>query len=347
MTLFIWDQSHYDGHITTAIMARARAAGIIGVTHKIGEGTGGDDPEDRTALAAARDAGIEFIGGYHVVRTGDIGAQVDALLALADRDEPWWREFPGWFWQTDLERWPWDNVSAATGVAFARLLRQRAGRMVALYASHGQYDNQLSGWDGPLWNADYVQRTAAGFRVMYPGDAWMPLHGSWRGGWAPYSGKPPTFLQYSSSATIGGLTTCDANAYRGTVEQLRALIHSTTGDDMPLTDADAKLVAGKVLGTLLGSSGPTVAVALQSGYSQIQALAAEAAADKTRDAATLAAIQALAAGGGADVAPVLAAIEAAAAASRDQVTALQAEIDELRAQLAAAARGAADALDGR
>jgi hypothetical protein len=117
------------------------------------------------------------------------------------------------------------------------------------------------------------------------------------------------------------------------------------GDDMPLTTADAKLVAGATLGSLLGSSGPTVAVALQSGYGQILALVAEAAADKTRDAAVLAAVQALATAGGVDSAPIVAAIQAAAEASRTQVAALQAEVAHLQAQLAAALHAGADALD--
>jgi hypothetical protein len=43
-------------------------------------------------------------------------------------------------------------------------------------------------------------------------------------------------LQYTSSATIAGLTTCDANAFRGTLAQLRALM--TMGDDMAMTDAE-------------------------------------------------------------------------------------------------------------
>lgn len=238
MTVFGWDASHYDGTLTRAILGRARAEGIGFFTHKIGEGTGYDDPGDLTALAAARDAGLEFIGGYFVPRsTAPVAAQVDACLRLADRDEPWWRSFPGWCWQVDLERWTYDNVPAAVGVEFARQLRARTGRLVVLYASHGQYGDQLAGWDGPLWNADYTARAAGGFAGMYPGDSWRPPHGSWLGGWAAYSGREPTFLQYTSSATIAGLTTCDANAYRGSVEQLRGLIKG--GDDVALTDVDA------------------------------------------------------------------------------------------------------------
>ncbi len=231
MTIFLWDTSHYDGPLTSAIMKRAKVEGIVGVTAKIGEGSTYDDPGDAAALAAARDAGVEFVGGYFVPRsTSPVSAQVDACIRLADRDEPWWRTFPGWFWQVDLERWPTDSVPASVGIDFAKQLRARTGRWTILYASKGQYGDGLTAWDGPLWNANYGSNPIGDFHAVYPGDT-SPR-------WGAYSGKVPTFLQYSSNATIAGLTTCDANAYRGGVDQLRALIQgaaeaaTTRGDRM-------------------------------------------------------------------------------------------------------------------
>jgi GH25 family lysozyme M1 (1,4-beta-N-acetylmuramidase) len=42
--------------------------------------------------------------------------------------------------------------------------------------------------------------------------------------WATFGGEPISLLQYSSSATVPGITgRCDVNAYRGTLDQLRAL----------------------------------------------------------------------------------------------------------------------------
>jgi GH25 family lysozyme M1 (1,4-beta-N-acetylmuramidase) len=224
MTQFLWDTSHYDGPLSVATLRTAHAQGIVALTRKVGEGTGGDDPLDGTVLAAARDAGIPLLGGYHVVRSGPVGPQVDALLLLAERAESWWHTFPGWFWQVDLERWPYDAVPAATGIAFAQELRRRTGKVVALYASRGQYGDQLTAWDGPLWNARYVSG-AGDFRSLYPGDGWV--------GWDPYSGRRPDFLQYASSATIAGVTTSDISAFRGTLAELTALL---TGGDMALRD---------------------------------------------------------------------------------------------------------------
>jgi hypothetical protein len=261
------DASHYDGTLTRQILARAKAEGIAFFTHKIAEGLSDTEgAHDDTALAAARDAGIGLLGGYVVPRSSashaTVAAQVDRWLALADAGEPWWRTWPGWFWQVDLERWSYDNVPAAVGVAAALELRRRTGRWTILYASHGQYPDGLGDWiaaGGPLWNADYTGRPVGGFQAMYPGDSWQPLHGTgtaaWRGGWAPYGDpkkpKKPTILQYTSSATIAGLTTCDANAYCGSLDQLTSMITKGDAGMADLTWNHSPATTGKDAGTLV------------------------------------------------------------------------------------------------
>jgi len=82
----------------------------------------------------------------------------------------------------------------------------------------------------------------------------------------------------------------------------------------------------------------------------IKQLQAQAAADAARDAAAKAAIDALAAaitagGGSVDSAAIIARINAVAAAESQAVAALQAELADLRADLAAAHRAAAHAID--
>lgn len=350
MTLFGWDSSHYDGRITRVIADRAKAEGIVFATHKIGEGAGGDDAEDGPALAAFRDAGIEFLGGYHVVRTGDVVGQVDALLRLADRDVPWWREFPGWFWQVDLEKWPYDHVPAALGIAFGRELRERTCRLVVMYASRGQYGNELTGWDGPLWNAAYGTNQPGPFKALYPGD------GSSR--WAPYSGKTPLFLQYTSAATIAGLTTSDANAFRGTVEELRALITQggtvlSAEDKQWMLDQLHDMVRWGTPTPSVRPAGGYPAPSLQTAHERIDiangkldGLVAAAAGDEARDKAILAAVTALT-GGAVDTSAVVAAINAVRDETRTGFADLLAELGEVKAdrdRMAAALAAAGVAL---
>lgn len=224
MTLPGWDASHFDGPLSRAILARAYAEGNRFFTHKIGEGlTDTEGTMDDTALAAARDAGFPFVGGYLIPRSNATpAAQVARWVQLADAGEPWWRTFPGWFWQVDLERWPYDNVPASVGIDCAKRLRDVTGRAVILYASRGQYGDQFTAWDGPLWNADYWSPS------RYPGDNFTRNDKGAPAGWAPYSGKVPAILQWTSSATIAGLTTCDLNAFRGSVADFATMIGGMT-----------------------------------------------------------------------------------------------------------------------
>jgi hypothetical protein len=131
--VWIWDTSHFDGTLTRDRMAQAKAEGIASVTAKIGEGLADTEgTHDDTTLAAARDVGIEFLGGYLIPRSNaSVNAQVDYWLKLADRGEPWWRTYPGWYWQVDLERWGTPTTAAtrsARSLACTRATPRRAGR---------------------------------------------------------------------------------------------------------------------------------------------------------------------------------------------------------------------------
>lgn len=226
MTIFGWDASHYDGDLTTAILALAKIEGIEFFTHKIGEGLSNTDSTAQAALNAARAAGIRVIGGYYFIHSGDMIAQADRCIALADQYVPWWLQFAGWFWQTDAETDIGGHLPSPAEVkVFSDRLAQQSGRRVIVYASRGMYGDRLAGLGHPLWNANYPSRTPGPFRDLYPGDSWSA--------WTAYSGQVPAIVQFTSSATIAGLTTCDANAYRGTIDQLLTLIggNAMTGFD--------------------------------------------------------------------------------------------------------------------
>lgn len=205
MTLVGRDTSHYDGNINDYSIYDF-------FTAKVGEGL--QDTEgtiDDSRLYAAFQSGVPFLGGYFIPRTVDSQAQIDEWWMLLTKGEPWWTEHPGWFNQIDLERWPYDNVAASKGIELAQRWRDKTGRQTILYASRGQYGDTLSSWDGPLWNADY--RMAPD----YAGDGWLSYGGA-PAGWAPYSGKVPAILQYTS-------TPFDLNAFRGSREDFRTMIN--------------------------------------------------------------------------------------------------------------------------
>jgi GH25 family lysozyme M1 (1,4-beta-N-acetylmuramidase) len=229
MTIFGWDASDYDWGRGPMDLAAAARDGIVFFTHKATEGTGTRHRYYGEALNRARDAGIPVLGAYHVVRTSpSIASQVTYMLAYLDSQTPWWRAHPHFFIQVDLELWDYDKVPASVGEAFADAVQQASGKVAVIYASRGQYGNQLAGTSHELWNANYGSNPAVHFRQAYSARG-----GDGGPGWVTYSGRMPQIWQYGSRATIGSQTICDANAFRGTLAQLKELVnpHATDGDD--------------------------------------------------------------------------------------------------------------------
>lgn len=74
---------------------------------------------------------------------------------------------------------------------------------------------------GKLWHSHYVSATGSSPATLYQSvtsGMWDPDYGGW---------PEATFLQFSSSSVVGGVTgRCDANAFRGSLDELRAFTTS-------------------------------------------------------------------------------------------------------------------------
>jgi hypothetical protein len=257
VTIFGWDQSHFD----QPTLGSAVAEGISFVTHK----AGGDatDTELPTWWSGVRglDPAKVLLGAYWVLRPDrglSAGTQASAFIARLDAACPGWRDRP-FMLQADCEKWNNDPRTVPSKNYITIFCEQLAVRMPRLrpivYAPKWVYGDSLAGLGYPLWASSYVSGSGD-FKKLYPGDASSK--------WAAYSGQTPAILQYTSSATIGGQTTSDANAYRGTLQQLTALVAPgwTQEDDMELTDVvytaakgnPGSIAAGpRTLGDILGA----------------------------------------------------------------------------------------------
>lgn len=235
MTIFGWDASHYDWDRGTMDLAAAVRDGIVFFTHKATEGRTYVDPQFAYAMARAHNAGMPLIGAYCVNHQGDQRPQVDKFIAVLDQGAPFWRNEP-FIVQLDCERWSDKDGVYAYEPSLTEIhtwcdyfVSLTGGRLKpVVYAPKWVYGDSLRGLRYPLWASSYGTNPTTGYRNAYPGD------GSTR--WAAYSGIVPTILQFGSRTTIGAQAICDANAFRGTLDQLRALI--STGDDM--TDEQAR-----------------------------------------------------------------------------------------------------------
>jgi hypothetical protein len=232
MTIFGWDQSHFDG----PGIGGAVAEGISFITHKAGGDR--DDPELGAWWSGVRglDPAKVLLGAYWVLLPGSPTARADAFISRLDGQCPGWRLRP-FILQLDCEKWNGDQGTVpgkADIQTFCARLRGHAPKLRPIvYAPSWVYGDSLTGLGYPLWASRYVTGTG-GFKSLYPGDNSSK--------WNSYSGQVPAILQYTSSATIGGQTTCDANAYRGTLAQLQALVAPGWEADMPLTNADADVI---------------------------------------------------------------------------------------------------------
>jgi len=315
MTLFGWDTSHYDWDRGPMDVAAARRDGVVFFTAKIGEGSSNTDPRFADGVRRARDAGIEFVGAYYVLHSANPTGQADRCVALADKLAPWWRDYPGWFWQGDFEHWPDDFPPPAACKAFCDRLASATGRQVVAYASRGQYGSTLAGIGRPLWNADYGVDASGHYTNVYPGDGYR--------GWTAYSGQVPALLQYSSKARIGTQPTCDANAFRGSYEDLRKLLTGGTVAGCLTSDDPGWLDTVFRVDSILRMTDPTArtgepndlakairAIATQAvaNGSALTALNAKIDQTNTKIDQLAAKIDEIAAAGGPSNAPVLAAI---------------------------------------
>jgi hypothetical protein len=225
MTTFGWDASHYDAPPTAR-------DGIDFYTHKITDGNRYyEDPEYQASLDAARGLGIPILGSYHVLHGGvSIGAQAGWWLERVTALTPWWQSFPLWIWQIDAEQFDYLNTPTIAEVnALGDEIVRRTGcppARILAYAPPWLYGQQLTGLHYRLWSSNYGNNPEGPYRTIYPGDN----SARWS---APVE---PLILQYGSGATIAGQTTCDANAFRGSLDQLKQALGGAMPSYVIFTD---------------------------------------------------------------------------------------------------------------
>lgn len=223
--IFGWDLSHYDN----PSIGDAVDEGFSFFTHK----AGGDANDAEIAAWWSGVKGLStskaLLGAYWVLYPGNGSAKADQFLARLDATCNGWRDRP-FILQADCEEWSGDPGTVPSKADIKAFCDRLVARMPKLkpivYAPEWVYGDKLSGLGYPLWASSYV--SGSGFASqLYPGDDSSK--------WHVYSGQTPAILQFTSSAKIAGQTTCDANAYRGTLAQLTALVAPGWAEDMDLT----------------------------------------------------------------------------------------------------------------
>lgn len=203
--LFGLDISHHQD--TRLDLALCRREGIEFVFIKATEGSSFKDREFAANLAEARAAGL-LVAAYHYVR---FNASAAAQLAHVRRVIP-----------LDVPVIP--DVEAGSGpLSITRELvagLRAAGYTVPLSYIPRWYWQQIGSPSlvglPPLWSSRYPDNVVGSIA-----DEWadVPAH-YWKG----YGGLDVAVLQFTSSSRIAGHQPLDANAFRGTRDQLGALL---------------------------------------------------------------------------------------------------------------------------
>lgn len=203
-TVTTWgiDISNHQGDMD---LARVKAEGFDFIWCKVSEGSGYRDPFWPQNRDRARAAGL-ILAGYHYVRTGDPAAQARLFVDhLGDTSIPAMLDFE-------------DGSGDITQFWAVKAEVEKLGVRVSLSYIPDWYWERIGKPDlskvPGLISSEYVSGTGYA-SVLYPGNQ--------SGFWKAYGGRTPDVLQFTDRALVAGKSV-DANAFRGTPDQLRALL---------------------------------------------------------------------------------------------------------------------------
>lgn len=235
MTCYGVDVSYYQGSIN---WSSVRSAGISFATIKATAGSRSlsmdSGPYFRSQFPRLKSSGIPLIGGYHWLKASHVVSVADQVDYFLDQ----WSAVGGY--QGHIVQLDWEDTGArpswSTGLAWLAEWRRRANNYpVIVYIPDWYYAGipgrrSLTELKAPIWSSEYVSSSGS-LKSIYPGNS--------ANQWHSYGGVSPTILQYSERSRVSGVSgDCDANAYKGTITQLRSLLTTGSSGSGLFTDLD-------------------------------------------------------------------------------------------------------------
>ena len=205
MTIFYPDVSDYQAGISFA--------GCVIAVAKATESDDYTNPDYAAAKSRAADAGAYFCA-YHFLHAGNGAGQASYAHSVVGSGVPLMIDFePTYNSDGTIASAP--QVSDA--VSFINQYRALGGTTYLLYLPHWY-------WEGNLGQASLASLIGLGMLLV---SSDYTAYSDTGPGWAPYGGMTPVIWQYTSSATLNGVTNVDMNAYQGTVADFQT--QATTG----------------------------------------------------------------------------------------------------------------------
>ena len=208
---------------------------------KATEGTGYTNPDYSAAKTRARNAGAYFCA-YHFLQEGNGAGQADHAHSVVGSTPL----------MVDMEKEVLDGVTSTPSVTdvvdFVTRYRALGGVIYLLYLPKWYWQSIGSPSLAPLIELGLLLVSSNYTTYSNSGP-----------GWGAYGGMVPVIWQYTSSATLNGITPVDYNAYQGTVADFKSQV--TTGalpGANPLLREGDTGAAVKTLQTRLDAWGATL-----------------------------------------------------------------------------------------
>jgi peptidoglycan hydrolase-like protein with peptidoglycan-binding domain/GH25 family lysozyme M1 (1,4-beta-N-acetylmuramidase) len=264
MTIFYPDVSSYQTGIsfTGCVIAVAKAT----------EGTGYTNPDYASAKVRAANADA-FFCAYHFLHAGNGAGQASHAFSVVGSDVPLMIDFePEYNANGAIASAP----QVADAVDFINEYRSLGGKTYLLYLPHWY-------WQGNLGQPSLTSVINLGMLLV---SSDYTTYSDTGPGWAPYGGMTPVIWQYTSGATLNGVSRVDMNAYKGTLADFQAQVTGGAGSGDGSGDGSGGRVAEPTLSE--GDTGPAV----QTLQTRLNVWGANLTVDSNFGPATLAAVKA-------------------------------------------------------
>lgn len=217
MTIFYPDVADYQAGIsfTGCVIAMVKAT----------EGTFYTNPDYAPAKVRAAKAGA-FFCAYHFLHAGNGAAQASYAHGVVGAGVPLMIDCEPTF---DANGTIASAPQISDVVDFINQYRALGGTVYLLYLPHWY-------WQGNLGQASLTSVIDLGMLLV---SSDYTAYSDTGPGWAAYGGMTPVIWQYTSTATLNGVTNVDFNAYKNTLADFQAQV--TTG---AMADPNPTLVEG-------------------------------------------------------------------------------------------------------
>lgn len=225
MTIFGVDVSEFQDGMS---LAQAKSEGIAFAIIRLCDGTY-RDRVFASHLADAEAAGLA-VSTYFYLRAPSEGSTIAQQVDVIDSQMGSRRDLGVWIDVESISRSGAKLLTGADVWEAKRELERRGYHVPGVYSGPWYWEQMIGGEPsmdglGALWMSSYGTNPRTPYRDAYPGDD--------SGRWAyPLGNRKPDILQYGSEGLVCGRAV-DVNAYRGSLDELRAIFYRDSGAAAP------------------------------------------------------------------------------------------------------------------